>query len=322
MGVPAVTGASDLEIDLSAGEVRVERQDAARRRSAGHRRHDRCDHHRRRPARRARGERGLRHRPALGRRAADAARARQRRHPRGRRARPASSAPRASACAGPSTCSSATTGTRRWSRSSSPPRSTSAASGSPSSRRCSRATSRGSSRRWRGCRSRSACSIRRCTSSSPTPTTCPRGADSVDRARVAAGGQPDARHARCAARDPLSGDLRDAGRAMMRAAKARARAHRRHAPSRDHGPARGLRARARRSCATTSSASAGERGPRAPRRLHDRHDDRAASRLLSGRSHRQRGRLLLFRHQRPHADRRWASAATTSRARSSGATSR
>ena len=48
--------------------------------------------------------------------------------------------------------------------------------------RCSRATSRGCSRRWRGCRSPSACSTRRCTSSCPIPTTCPR-ARSSDRAR-------------------------------------------------------------------------------------------------------------------------------------------
>ena len=45
---------------------------------------------------------------------------------------------------------------------------------STSWRPCSRATSRGCSRRWRACRSPSACSIRRCTSSCPIPTSCPK----------------------------------------------------------------------------------------------------------------------------------------------------
>ena len=77
-----------------------------------------------------------------------------------------------------------------------------------------------------GRRSRSGCSTRRCTSSCPTASSWPRrscGARFEDapgpagaraRARARArdrGGQPDARHARRAARAAASGDLRDAG---------------------------------------------------------------------------------------------------------------
>ena len=52
----------------------------------------------------------------LGRRAPHAGRAHERRHPRGRRAAPASSAPRASASAAPSTCSWPRTASRRCAR--------------------------------------------------------------------------------------------------------------------------------------------------------------------------------------------------------------
>ena len=253
MGVPAVTGASDLEIDLAAGEVRVDGDDAARRRPDRHRRHHRLDHHRRRPARRARGRRGVRHRPAVGRRAAHAgACAPTPTRPR-TRARRASSAPRASGCAAPSTCSSARTATRRWSRSSSPPRTTSAASASTSCCRCSRATSRGSSRRWRGCRSPSACSTRRCTSSCPDPDDLPEGPQR-DRARSLQEVNPmlGTRGVRLGLLYPEIYEMQV--RAMLRAA-GRARAHGRDAPPRGHGPARRLRARARAACATRSSAS-------------------------------------------------------------------
>ena len=120
MGVPAVTGASDLEIDTAAGEVRVDGTTLhagdrlAIDGTTGSITTDDV------PAGRARGRRGVRHRPAVGRRAAHAgACAPTPTRPR-TRARRASSAPRASGCAAPSTCSSARTATRRWSRSSWP----------------------------------------------------------------------------------------------------------------------------------------------------------------------------------------------------------
>ena len=81
------------------------RHDHDRRR---HRRRDR----RRGAARPAADQRGLRRDPRLGRRAAPAAGAHERRHARRRRARRASSAPRVSASAGPSTCSRTRTGWR------------------------------------------------------------------------------------------------------------------------------------------------------------------------------------------------------------------
>jgi pyruvate,orthophosphate dikinase len=142
MGVPAVTGASDLEIDPAAGEVRVDGTTLhagdrlAIDGTTGSITTDDV------PLDRARGRGGLRHRPAAGPTSCGRWRcAPTPTRPR-TRARRASSAPRASGCAAPSTCSSARTATRRWSGSSSPPRSTSAASASTSSRRCSRATSR------------------------------------------------------------------------------------------------------------------------------------------------------------------------------------
>ena len=130
---------------------------------------------------------------------------------------------------------------------------------STSSCRCSRATSRACSRRWRACRSPSGCSTRRCTSS------CPARADvqaEVERARDGAlgrpaaagahagarlgarGGQPDARHARLPARDPLPGDLRDAGRRDHARRAGGARADGAQPAPRGDDPARRLRARA------------------------------------------------------------------------------
>ncbi len=49
--------------------------------------------------------------------------------------------------------------------------------------------------------------------------------------------------------------------------------------------------------------AAQDRGLASRHRLHRRNDDRAAAGLLPGRPDRQRGRLLLVRHQRPDADR-------------------
>ena len=80
-----------------------------------------------------------------------------------------------------------------------------------------------------------------------------------------------------------------------------ARARGGDAPPRGHGPARRLRARARPHARLHRARGRGG-GPGAPGRLHDRHHDRAAAGLLPGRPHRRGGRLLLLRDQRPHPD--------------------
>ena len=80
-------------------------------------------------------------------------------------------------------------------------------------------------------------------------------------------GQPDARHARRPARDPVPRDLRDAGPRDH----ARGQGGRRAAASRDHDPARRLRARARdrpragRGASATSTACASARTTRSGR---------------------------------------------------------
>ena len=116
MGVPAVTGASDAG-DRRRGRRAAHGDDTLR---AG----DRIAIDgttgamttARRAARRAEDGRALRAGPGLVRRAAPARRARERGHARRTRGGPASSARRGSACAAPSTCSSATSATSRWCR--------------------------------------------------------------------------------------------------------------------------------------------------------------------------------------------------------------
>ena len=74
------------------------------------------------------------------------------------------------------------------------------------------------------------------------------------RARARArGDEPDARHARRAARHHRAGDLRRAGRGDRRGGPRGARAARRVAARGDHDPAGRLRAGGRRSCARASS---------------------------------------------------------------------
>ena len=86
-------------------------------------------------------------------------------------------------------------------------------------------TSRASSARWPGCRSRSGCSTRRCTSSCPTWWSCrrgwrsrrppaprPGGRGAPAPGAGAARGQPDARHPRVPPGDRVAGRLPDAGR--------------------------------------------------------------------------------------------------------------
>ena len=125
----------------------------------------------------------------------------------------ASSAPRASASAAPSTCSSSRPHRRGarddpGRRREGPPRGArqDPADAAPGFRRALR-------RSWRACRSRSACSIRRCTSSCRTPTRrsrrSPRRPASTSlrcasRARPAARVQPDARPSRLPPRHHLS----------------------------------------------------------------------------------------------------------------------
>ncbi len=124
----------------------------------------------------------------------------------------------------------------------------------------------------------------------------PRGGSVV--ARV----QPDARHSRRAPRRREAGSLRHAG-AGADGGRRRARRRRRQADRRDHDPAhrhpRGARpgplvgrGRDRR----------GDEGPQEEAQGHHRHDDRDAPRGDPRRRDRRGGRLLLVRHERPHAD--------------------
>ncbi len=154
MGRPCVVGASELDVDVAGGVIRVDGDRDPRRRPHRHRRHHRCDHNRRGAARGARDDRRLPSRPRLGRRAAHAsACARTPTRPR-MPARPANSAPRASGCAGPSTCSWPPIASRRCAAMILADTLELRARGARCSCcRCSRPTSRACSRRWPGCRS-------------------------------------------------------------------------------------------------------------------------------------------------------------------------
>ena len=115
----------------------------------------------------------------------------------------------------------------------------------------------------------------------------------------AAGGEPDARHARLPARPPVAGDLRDAG-AGDRPRRAAVEERTGEAPLVEiMHPLVGfaeelqrLRAIDRRDRRTR------RRDGRVPRR----HDDRAAARVRPGRRDRRARRLLLVRDERPDAD--------------------
>ena len=107
MGKPCVSGAGSLRVDYAAQTMSVGRQDVQEGRDHHHRRLDRPGARRRaspmlEPA--LSGE--FAHADGLGRQGAQAQGARQCRHAERRARRAASSAPRASACAAPSTCSS------------------------------------------------------------------------------------------------------------------------------------------------------------------------------------------------------------------------
>ena len=120
MGRPCVCGATALEIDPDRDRCRIGERRASRRRRDRDRRRQRGGNRRRGPARSRRRSARRSPRSWLGGRAAAARGSGQRRHrprtPRG----PESSAPRASASAGPSTCSSAPTAKSSSARCSSP----------------------------------------------------------------------------------------------------------------------------------------------------------------------------------------------------------
>ena len=103
----------------------------------------------------------------------------------------------------------------------------------------------------------------------------------------------------CRRRHPVAGDLRDAGAGDRARGEGGAGARRRGAARRDHASARRL-PRGAAPAARAHRARDGGRGAGARVPLRD--DDRAAARRApSGRDRRGR-RLLLLRHERPHAD--------------------
>ena len=112
----------------------------------------------------------------------------------------------------------------------------------------------------------------------------------IDRADLR--GEPDAGHARLPARDPLSRDLRDAGPRDP----ARGEGDGRAAAPRDHDPARRLRARARDHARAGGPDRRGGGAARG-RGLHRRDHDRAASRVFCCRSDRKICGFLLFWHK-------------------------
>ena len=124
----------------------------------------------------------------------------------------------------------------------------------------------------------------------------------LERVRGASRVQPDARSSRLPARDLLPGDHPDAGARDLRGGV------RRH-PGRDPGPPRGDD--------SSGQHGGGDEGAEGDRRrrggrddatpqeevpLHRRDDDRVAARRDDGGRDRDRGRVLLLRHERPHPD--------------------
>ena len=128
---------------------------------------------------------------------------------------------------------------------------------------------------------------------------------SAARAPRSSGGRPTRCSARVGAGSASSSPASTACRrkAIIEAAVARKQAggdpHRR-----DHDPAHRHRARARAARPTGCARSRPRCWPRpaSTRRLPRRHDDRDAARRARRRRDRRGGRVLLVRHQRPHAD--------------------
>ncbi len=138
-------------------------------------------------------------------------------------------------------------------------------------------------------------------SAAPRVPAAARGGDLRGDARPdppAARGEPDARHARLPPRAAVPRDLRDAG-SCDRARRPRGRrADGRGAARRDHASARRLP----RGALAAARADRARRGRGADGRVPVRDDDRASPRRAASRRDRGGGRLLLVRHERPHAD--------------------
>ena len=116
--------------------------------------------------------------------------------------------------------------------------------------------------------------------------------DSAHASRGDHRGEPDARDPRVPARDPVSGDLRDAGRGDPAGGQVGVQA----AASGDHDPARQLRARARVD-ARARQPDRPARGTDGGHGLHGRHDDRAPAGVHERRHDRAACRFLLVRHE-------------------------
>ncbi len=245
----------------------------------------------------------------------------ERRHARRRGARRASSARKASASAAPSTCSCSKSACRSCSE-------MILATSPRSARRGARAAAAVPARRLRrasssdggAIRSRSACSIRRCTSFLPsleqllvetTELRLTKGTDrGVSRARCAAApraaaarAEPDAGLARVPARHRLSRDLRDAGARDLRGRVRRYGARASHARPEVMIPGVGTKEEmqaTRDAAKRVADEVLAEHGDRVA--LPHRHDDRAAACVRRRRRARAVRRVLLVRHQRSHAD--------------------
>ena len=261
--------------------------------------------------------RALRDGARLGRRAAPPRRARQRRHARGRRQgarvrrrghRPVPHRAHVHGRGPPAEDAGDDHGRGRGAT---------AARRSTSCCRCSRRTSRGCSTRWRGL----PVTIRLLDPPLHEFLPARRGRRAGGRARAhRAAGRPrrsssarstactsSRRPTRCSARAACGSAILHPEiyemqvRAIVRAARPWRRAG--DAPAgRDHDPAGRLREGARADARAGRAACVEEEDGR-DLDLTDRHDDRAAARLLRRRPDRRAGRLLLVRHQRPHPDR-------------------
>ena len=246
MGKPCVSGAGTLRVDYRRADHDRRRCDAEEGRHHHHRRLDRAGARRQGADARAGAGRRIRHADATGPTARAAEGARQRRDAgrcahraqirrRGHRALPH----RAHVLRRRPHPGGARDDPRRR-------RDRRAAPRSPSSCRCSATISSSCSRSWAACRSRSGCSIRRCTSSCRTPTTrsprsprrwAPIRESSRDRARELHEFNPmlGFRGCRLAIAYPEIAEMQ--ARAIFEAAIEAGTRHRQAGRAGDHGPA-------------------------------------------------------------------------------------
>ena len=175
-----------------------------------------------------------------------------------------------------------------------------------------RATSKESSRRWTASRSRSGCSIRRCTSSFRTAArraSCSRARSASPRdelKRIVESlreTNPMLGHRGCRLGITYPGDHRDAGARDLRGGGPRQAARHRRAAG-DHGPAgvdgEGVRATSARSSRTSREQVLGAMGEEVPYTIGTMIElPRAA---LTADEIATAGGVLLLRHKRPHAD--------------------